>query len=31
MYAAIVELLKLFNDPNNSVNGAFTCADNGKL
>lgn len=29
MYAAIVELLGIFNDPNIAVSGAFSCADNG--
>jgi amino acid permease len=28
MYASIITLLDIFADPNQSVNGAFTCADN---
>jgi amino acid transporter len=28
MYASIVSLLNVFQDPNQQVNGAFTCADN---
>jgi len=28
MYASIDALLKVFADPNQQVNGAFTCADN---
>ncbi|RYG60937.1 hypothetical protein EON64_18950 [archaeon] len=28
MYASIDSLLKVFADPNQQVNGAFTCADN---
>jgi len=28
MYASIKTLLAVFNDPNQKVNGAFTCADN---
>lgn len=31
MYASIVSLLNVFNDPNQKVNGAFTCADNSGL
>ncbi|KAL2204314.1 hypothetical protein CC79DRAFT_1336904 [Sarocladium strictum] len=28
MYTAVTQLLDIFNDPNESVEGAFTCADN---
>ncbi|RYE70486.1 MAG: hypothetical protein EOO81_07830 [Oxalobacteraceae bacterium] len=28
MYASIVSLLNVFSDPDQNVNGAFTCADN---
>jgi hypothetical protein len=28
MYASIMSLLNVFADPNQQVNGAFTCADN---
>jgi hypothetical protein len=28
MYASIAALLAVFADPNQQVNGAFTCADN---
>lgn len=28
MYASIDSLLKIFADPDNEVNGPFTCADN---
>jgi hypothetical protein len=28
MYASIDALLTVFADPNQQVNGAFTCADN---
>jgi hypothetical protein len=28
MYASVVSLLDVFADPEQSVNGAFTCADN---
>jgi hypothetical protein len=31
MYASIAALLATFADPNQSVNGAFTCADNSAV
>jgi hypothetical protein len=31
MYASIETLLGIFADPDQQVNGAFTCADNSAL